>query len=262
MIIVAIVHNYESDRLLYLKPKLEQVIENLSTPAFITESAVSILSNPTTLDLFIRHSKLLKVRVRTFLSIQRNFKKNPPGETVRACWRILRTSMISKAQAIAEIEVIGKHLAAWKQFICSDADHLVVLESDALIGNSEKLQMFLGSLNHFESDDYISLTWPFSNEQLGLNAITSPENRTYFTIDLQVTNTVAGYALSKSLATKLLFRAEKGRLERKIAIDWFMNQIFAELRKRENWHARTIVPNQELVINGSLVGEYVSGIQK
>jgi GR25 family glycosyltransferase involved in LPS biosynthesis len=170
--------------------------------------------------------------------------------------------MKTRTQALAEIDLTGKHIAAWKSFIFSDAEYLVVLESDALIRNSKKFQMFLRSLDQFEKHDYISLTWPFSNELLGLSQTAPLKNKTYFTINFQLTNTCAGYILSKDLAQKLLEKAENGRVERKIAIDWFMNQMFAELRKREKWNMRTIVPNQELVINGSMVGEYVSGIQK
>jgi len=262
MIIVTIVHNYESDRLLYLKPKLQRIIKNLSISTSITESAITTHSNPTNLDLLIRHLNLFKVRVKTLFSIQRNFKAKTQKEIIRTYWRIFRTSMKTRTQALAEIDLTGKHIAAWKSFIFSDAEYLVVLESDALIRNSKKFQMFLRSLDQFEKHDYISLTWPFSNELLGLSQTAPLKNKTYFTINFQLTNTCAGYILSKDLAQKLLEKAENGRVERKIAIDWFMNQMFAELRKREKWNMRTIVPNQELVINGSMVGEYVSGIQK
>lgn len=234
----------------------------MKTTASVAESSSPTVSNPTNLDLLIRHVNLLIVKDRTILSIQKKSKERFQRKFAWGLWRVLSTRRTTKAQAIAEIDLTGKHVKAWKEFICSDADHLVVLESDALIGDSEKFLIFLESLNEFKNEDYISLTWPISNELLSLNQIASLKNKTYFTLDWQITNTTAGYVLSKNLAAKLLKRAEKGRIERKIAIDWFMNQIFAELRKKENWNARTIVPSQELVLNGSLVGEYVSGIQK
>jgi hypothetical protein len=234
----------------------------MKTPASVIESSSSTVSNPTNLDLLIRHVNLFITKERTILSIQKKSKERFQRKIACSLWRVLSIRRMTKAQALAEIDLTRKHIKAWKEFICSDADHLVVLESDALIVSNEKFLNFLESLNEFENEDYISLTWPVSNELLSLNQIASNRNKTYYTLDWQITNTTAGYVLSKNLAAKLLRKSEKGKVERKIAIDFYMNQIFAELRKKENWNARTIVPSQELVLNGSLVGEYVSGIQE
>jgi len=80
-------------------------------------------------------------------------------------------------------------------------------------------------------------------------------------VGILITNTTAGYVLSRNLAAKLVKVIQESRLERLLAIDWLMNQVFMQIQKQDGKNRNTIVPNRELVINGSLVGRYESAIQ-
>jgi hypothetical protein len=261
MMTFAIIHNYESDRLSYLWPKLHQITEKLDFPTTITESSSYTFIHPTVLDLRIRTARLIIARIRTNIHIRRNSKNQFYGKQIKEFWKIIINTNVNKVKANAELDVVAKHVSSWNHFIDSNADYLVVLESDAIVADEKQLQIFLARLETFEKVDFISLAWPFSNTELGITEDAVHNYSTFFTISFQITNTCAGYVLSRNLAQKLLIRAKRGKLERKIPIDWFMNRCFIDIQQREHLNAKTIVPNPQLVLNGSITGEYESQIQ-
>lgn len=260
MVRVTIIHNYELDRLKYLRRRLQNIFEDFSRLITITECASNLIAQPTTLDLFIRNLKLKKTQICFRTRIYKHSRLMLNGQYTKSIWRILRAEPITKAKALSEIDLAQKHFKSWRDFLHSKAEHLIVLESDAIIEDKKGLLKFLSRLNCFSSQDFICLTWPFSNRELGLPEFNEPMLEEVHRLDLQLTNTTAGYILSRDLAAKLLDQASKGIFERTIAIDWFMNECFMNFQREKGWSGMTIVPNKELIVNGSLVGEYVSGI--
>lgn len=260
MVRVTIIHNYEIDRLKYLRPRLQNIFEDFSRQITITECALNSIVQPTTLDLFIRNLKMKKTQIYFQTQIHKRSRLIVDGQYIKSMWRILRAEPITKTKALSEIDLAQKHFKSWRDFLNSKADYLIVLESDAIIKDKKRLLKLLSRLNCFSSQDFICLTWPYSNPELGLPEFNDPMLEDIRRMDLQLTNTTAGYVLSRDLAAKLLDQAKKGILERTISIDWFMNECFMHFQREKGWNGMTIVPNNELIVNGSIAGEYASGI--
>jgi hypothetical protein len=260
MIRVTIIHNYEINRLKYLRPRLQNIFEDFIRQITITECASNSIAQPTTLDLFIRNLKMKKTQIYSQTRIHKCSRSIVNRQYIKSIWRIIRAEPITKAKALSEIDLSQKHFKSWRDFLHSKAEHLIVLESDAIIEDKKGLLKLLSRLNCFSSQDFICLTWPFSNPELGLPEFNDWMLEDVRRMDLQLTNTTAGYVLSRELAAKLLDQATKGIFERTIAIDWFMNECFMNFQREKGWSGMTIVPNNELIVNGSLAGEYVSGI--
>jgi hypothetical protein len=260
MIIVTIIHNYEIDRLKYLRPRLQDIFSDFSRQITVTECGSNLIAQPTSLDLFVRNLKMKKTQICLRTRIHKFSRLRVNRQYIKSIWRIIRAKPITKAKALSEIDLADKHFKSWRDFLHSSAEHLIVLESDAIIEDRKGLLKLLNRLNCFSSQDFICLTWPFSNLELGLPEFNDPMFEDVHCMDLQLTNTTAGYVLSRELAAKLLDQATKGIFERTVAIDWFMNECFMNFQREKGWSGMTIVPNNELIVNGSLAGEYVSGI--
>ena len=260
MIMVTIIHNYEIDRLKYLRPRLRDIFLDFSGQITVTECASNLIAQPTTLDLFFRNLKVKKTQICLQTRIYKFSRIKSNRQYIKSIWRIVRAEPITKAKALSEMNLADKHFKSCRDFLHSSAEHLIVLESDAIIENGKRLLKLLNKLNCFSSQDFICLTWPFSNLELGLPEFSDPMLEDVHSMDLQITNTTAGYVLSRELAAKLLDQATKGIFERTVAIDWFMNECFMNFQREKGWSGMTIVPNNELIVNGSLAGEYVSGI--
>ena len=262
MIRIAIIHNFEESRLSYLIPRLKQLKEVSKIGFVVSESKEKCDIHFSLLDFYIRSFKLKYARFKFIAYTNKKSRAWINPESLRFTLKILKEAKMEKSKALAEIDVTQKHFNAWKTFLDSPQEFLVVLESDAIIPNLADLGSFLSKLGNLNEMNFISLTWPFSSEQIGLGDWSMEEHNEYREVRIRTTNTVAGYVLSRRLAEEFLTHTRGRRIERFIIVDWFLNVCFMELFRETGSKGCTIIPNHELIINGSLVGEYESELQK
>jgi len=261
MILIAIVHNNELIRLNYLRPKMQKVLTLLTENAIVMECCTSLEIAPTKLDFILRDLKMKMLRFRFDSFVQQTLNSEFRHSKFKKISQIFRSSQTNRSRYFAELDLVVKHIEAWEHFLNSSASHLVLLESDAIISDEKNLAEFLNNLCDISSEDFVSLSWPFTTSQLGIRDSSIEHRPNYFQVGILITNTTAGYVLSRNLAAKLVKVIQESRLERLLAIDWLMNQVFMQIQKQDGKNRNTIVPNRELVINGSLVGRYESAIQ-
>ena len=262
MIRIAIIHNFEESRLSYLIPRLKQLQEVSKLGFVVSESKENCNVHFSMLDFYIRSFKLKYARLKYIVYTNKKSGAWINPESLRCTLKILKEGNMGKSKALAEIEVTQKHFSAWKTFLDSPQEFLVVLESDAIIPDLSALGSFLSKLGNLNEMNFISLTWPFSSEQIGLGDWSMEEHNGYREVKIRTTNTVAGYVLSRRLAEEVLTHARGRRIERLIIVDWFLNVCFMKLFRKTGSKGCTLIPNHELIVNGSLVGEYESELQK
>jgi hypothetical protein len=217
-------------------------------------------TRPIKFDLVIRDLKTIMLKMQFDYFIRKFVNHDLQSIDLKRYLQILRSTRTSKSRAIAELDLVYKHIEAWNVFLTSSASHLVVLESDAIIPDEKRLLTFLDNLCDISNEDFVSLTWPFTYSQLGIAESKIEFDEKYTQIECLITNTTAGYILPRKLATRFVKMVREHKSERLLAIDWLMNQMFMRIQRLEGMNGKTIVPMNELVINGSLVGRYSSEI--
>lgn len=262
MIRIVIIHNFEESRLSYLIPKLKELEEVSKVGFVVSESKEDCNAHFSLLDFYIRSFKLKYARLKHIAYTSKKSGAWVNTNSIRHTLKILIEGNMKKSKALAEIYVTQKHFSAWKTFLDSPQEFLVVLESDAIIPDLSGLGIFLSKLKNLNEMNFISLTWPFSSEQIGLGDWPIERHNGYREVKIRTTNTVAGYVLSRRLAEQVLTYTRGRRIERFIIVDWFLNVCFMKLSRQTGSKGCTIIPNHELIINGSLVGEYESELQK
>lgn len=262
MIDIFIVHNNEPERLRYIKETISNIKRNNELFQSINYSKSQIKISVTKNQLRYRHFKLILIRLWMHFRITRASGRNCNRQDFVMALRIIRTRNMDSKKASAELDVTAKHISAWQMFIKSNASHLIVLESDAIIENLQQFKLFIEKTRYFPADNYVSLTAPYSLEELGIPKSLERRHSDFIEVEFQFTNTAAGYVLSQNLAEKMLKICKRQNPRKQITIDWLMNECFLKLNQCSNSNGKTIFPNPELVINGSLKGKYESTIQE
>ena len=255
------IHNNEMDRLHYLKSALSELTKLGDGQIQIRFSEAMPIAEPSNFDLLYRHIKLILIRTRLHLSLLKLAKRKKTKKDFVTFAQILRMDKMKTSKAIAEIDVTSKHQWAWKTFLESDLDYLIVLESDAKIRSGIELVSFINNINKFSESDFISLSFPLDFNEIGIPRSLISTKSQYVEVGVQITNTAAGYVLSRKLAQELYHRSRRQNRNRQIVIDWLMNECFMQLNQPRKDFGKTVLPLQELVINGSLTGEYESKLQ-
>ena len=262
MIDIYIVHNNEPERLRNIEDTISKLELNKDLFQSIkyseSLSKVSLTKN----QLYYRHLKLILVRLWMSFRIKRASGRKCDRQDFILALRIIGSRRMDSVKASAELDVTAKHILAWQSFIESNASHLIVLESDAIIENFEQFKLFIEKVRNLPANSYVSLTAPFSLDALGIPKSLVRRNSDFVEVQFQFTNTAAGYVLSRNLTEKMLKICGRQDPRKQIAIDWLMNECFLKLAKCSNSNGKTIFPNSELVINGSLKGKYGSTIQE
>lgn len=255
------IHNNEKDRLHYLKNALTELTKLGNGQIQIRFSETMPLAEPSDFDLLYRHIKLILIRTKLHLSLLKLSKRKKTKKDFITFAQILRMDRMNTDKAIAEIDVTSKHQWAWKTFLQSHADYLIVLESDAKIRSGIELINFINNINKFSESDFISLSFPLDFNEIGVPRNLISMKSQYVEVGVQITNTAAGYVLSRKLAQELYHKSRRQNRNRQIVIDWLMNEFFMQLNQPRKGFGKTILPLQELVINGSLTGTYESELQ-
>jgi len=161
-----------------------------------------------------------------------------------------------------EMLVTDKHVRAWTNFLDSTADALIVLEDDAVIREDTELR-----LRSVLADDrvdpggllYLDLAGGFPLRKLCPPEAVFPLGRDLLRTAVPLGNTACGYALSRSLAGRMVAELTWRPELRRVGIDWLVNELLMRI------HLRTPVDclhtDPPILGHGSFLGTYRSQIQ-
>jgi len=168
------------------------------------------------------------------------------------------------ARASIERYLRHKHLLAWRHFIQSESDYLLVLEDDCYlkVDSVERLHKIILSTAKFDSrvPQYIDLAGGFP-----LKAVLGNVASTWITSDLEkpelaISNTTCCYLINRASALVFCDLAESSEVFEALPIDWFLNAIFLTLHETEA-ELICLHSSPPVFIHGSMGGSLASSVQ-
>jgi hypothetical protein len=176
---------------------------------------------------------------------------------------ILRNVQEKRYKCAIEIELSLKHARAWEAFLELDAGWLMILEDDIILASDASnsvttFENLLGN-NARESAFFISISNPYSIEQLKIEKLVRSGHERFIELKKPCTNTTAGYVISRKAAEVLAISFRRDQALRYLSADLMLNEIFARNEFLPNrfasWH---VVP--QIFENGTIEGKIKSSI--
>lgn len=165
----------------------------------------------------------------------------------------------SANNASREYEVTLKHRFGWKEFLKSGRDYLIVFEDDVILkrDSADRFGTYLEYSKAISPESllYVDVAGGFPHEMIPLPPVISNSGGIKAFGD-PVTNTAAGYIVSKGLAQRLIQKSKPTNLFRVIGIDFFLNRLLRRISAREEVECLHLDP--PIFTHGSMAGEYES----
>lgn len=170
----------------------------------------------------------------------------------------LRTSSAERANAWrvrqVEIAVADKHIRAWQQFVDSDEDELLVLESDAAL--TDQAEPAIQALLTHASDRprYVNLAGGLNTDELGIARWESDRwqgDGRFMAFSKPVTNTSCAYVVNRAMAQVALDHLVAAPKDKSLGIDWVINSAFLA-REKDSIECLHALP--PVLQHGSMVG--------
>lgn len=282
MIKILVVHNNERDRLAYLTPRLDQLIEGLKAEG--TSASLQLVGPDVDLIAENRFDHNFQNRLRRAIEASSMFYSaaiedlSPASRSERLLRyaRNFTTHVVRYNRSIRiEQEVLYAHAFCWRESIRLGMQ-VIVLESDAIV-NEHTLAGLLAILKYLQSSHgtwpkhYVDLaggcdrerilsSWCFKNEYgCEDSEITIGQKKLILhKLPRLTTNTVGGYLVSPHLAADLLTFVQSTRPM--LPPDWALNR-FASRHGRDA-DVLCIHTSPTLFTQGSSVGAYRSSIDR
>ena len=178
-------------------------------------------------------------------------------------WRVrvaYQAAFRDRAWRIRQVEaaVSRKHQAAWKDFLASDLDLVLLLESDATwtpesaAGLSTAVELLT-----CKSPGYVNLAGGLSARELSIAhlrpSVSGAAPPGFLRYLPPVTNTSCAYLINRPMAELLLNQCRTHPTSSALGIDWLVNATFLEAQETrieiECWHA-----DPPVLIHGSTTG--------
>ena len=262
-LLISIVHNYEVDRVLYLERHFEKLCcqfrqKNVDCLMHASSFQGDLKKVVSPFSAFISE-------VFDFLHVNKINKIK--GNKARIIKNLFGLAMIffdfakktdsKKRYRAIERSVTSKHIHATENFINSDADLLLIAESD-LVFREDSIPMMLNLLEFLENMSASS--FPFYLDVAGgypLGEILSKSDQkvseNLFCLDTPITNTVCGYILNRRMASSILEYVQESPFKRLLGIDFLLNEVIFNLKSIHCYHMKSPPFN-----HGSFSGNYVS----
>ncbi len=155
--------------------------------------------------------------------------------------------------------VTQKHIRAWKHFIKSEKEILIVFEDDAICKKDTEVRLknLLEKLENFNLDNiFIDLAGGYKTKQIiPLRKIKKLEDG-FLIVEGIYTNTACSYLINRNLILKLFEEYKKSKLNNSLPIDHLINKL--GLRINRNLNTSSIHYSKPLFTHGSFEGNIKS----
>jgi len=234
---IALVHNGESERLKYLRPKLIGLRDSLKS-ADLIEYSNQNLKQFNWFILFARAFISASIRWRYEKYLKCSHHKEAFCQELRTHFSSLikfKNYYWYKKSVSIQMAVTKKHFYLISKFVKSEAEYLIVFENDSLIENPKHLSSSISKLiRHINVDScgFGVLGGGFSQSQLHATNLVHAKSDALLHCERAYTNTAVAYLIPKKLAFELDKKFEHSSiLKKSIPIDWILNSFFIELSK-------------------------------
>ncbi|HYC64442.1 MAG TPA: hypothetical protein VEC14_06910, partial [Reyranellaceae bacterium] len=199
---VALIHNNDATRLAHIRPALAGLAAALAIPVTSTELVDQPPVAPQSWPLFLRR-RLMAWRLQR---AWRRYRGQPPLLPFLEWLRLPRDLWrnANRRQGAIENILSGKHITAWRDFLGTASDCLLVAEDDTVFraDSVAGLKDALALLD--ERPTYIDLAGGFTPAQLQVDALEAGRHGRFREYLRPVTNTTGAYLLNRPLARLLV----------------------------------------------------------
>jgi hypothetical protein len=242
-LLIALIHNSEQE--MPSRRVADELLASISGTSLVEVSKQANFSRKASFSELFKH---LKMQLRIEDSWRQYRGKQSSASRLKAGVNFIRKLILltlssnirAREWRIREIEraVSLKHQTAWRKFQESDAEILLVFESDASWIDNES-DGISGLLDLFmtTSPAYLNLAGGLNLETLGIelltNAVELSPIENIKTFSKPVTNTSCAYAVNQSLAGSFLSHIETFPKQKSLGIDWLINAVFLDLTQQQ-----------------------------
>jgi len=155
--------------------------------------------------------------------------------------------------------VTQKHIRAWRHFIKSEKEILIVFEDDAICKKDTegRLKNLLEKLNNFNLDNiFIDLAGGYKIKEIIPSTKIKKIEDKFFIIEGIYTNTACSYLINRNLILKLFEEYQKSKLHNSLPIDHLINKL--GLRINRSLNTSSIHYSKPLFTHGSFKGNIKS----
>lgn len=281
---IAIIHNNDMKRQLYLRPKLQELkdslvgILNVNFEEYSFQSSFQVVYEKN----FFRslHTQLDESSRYFFASrIWERYKKNRnPVSFFPLIHQIIHFFIPLKCfnqkmeynfiQSKKNRAIFEKHFRAWTDFLeTKDPQQFLLVIEDDLIFTEKSIQNFHKICYEFLDNNFspelpifLDVAGGFKIEKLRVENLVNNRSELDISFIKPVTNTACGYILNYTTAEIFCNTISEEPKMRNFGPDWAMNMIFV---KSENLFSRSICKHYQppVFIHGSFANYYESSVQ-
>jgi len=262
---IAVIHNNEPDRLQYLLPKLNNIVNNRGNVDLILWGRQPDFTKPALSHLLLKHLNYVRTKFKWNFYLEKRLSSTEIiNRELRHIFHVLRQSERRKRfihNSRLEDLVTEKHFEVFKKFLDSKASNLIVLENDAIFKPDIDFSKTIEEIEflHSKFEAFIILGGGFTLEFMEVDHIESEDIFDNYLLHKKAfTNTALAYSITRSTASLFfsLYKAEKSGVL-KLPIDWLLNAYLAKAW-RLGKTIKGISFRNEPVLHGSMRADYSS----
>jgi hypothetical protein len=267
-ILLGIVHNNERERLDYLVRELSK-LQQSDFNFRIIEYGIQIEKSINSLSTLYKTFSIFYYTIRWAKYTNQRIFPKLKGELRTQVGFLLggkeRREKLQRINIICDA-VSRKHLALMEIFLAGTAEYLIVLESDALLPNPNKMNdslRVIGLPQHSDFPLWASFVQPNPKSQGKLRGLVDPASG-FITQEKPWTNTACAYMVNRKLASLFIEKQSKRVYSAYpvLPIDWCLNSTFLQLSRAELGSGRYLEFETGPVVHGSIhsSGSWTQGL--
>lgn len=167
------------------------------------------------------------------------------------------TSFAKKAWLARQVEtfVTAKHIAAWRIFVESGADELLVVESDATMqaDSAPAIRTLLDSSPGADGLRYVNLAGGLAQDDIAIAHLVASHVPGAIVFAKPVTNTSCAYLVNRPFVDAMLAFVDRTPTATSLGIDWLFNAFFLDSDRRGRAIA-CIHADPPALLHGSIAG--------
>lgn len=267
---IAIVHNNEAERVDRVRTSIMRFSQHLPLTSCIREFSWQAETEPHSALTAFRRDLMCRNAWRRWA--QYLGRQNSYWWAAASLARAVLTTYLSPTalkkfarRSAVEMQVTSKHLRAMEQFVESEHQYLLVVESDVVLPpfcEKRFVDVVLPLLNTIDSSQeiYLDLAGGLDIDALGIRSLIKTSVTTTSGVRLDflkpVTNTACAYLINRALCVKFMKLIVARPKLRILQIDWLINELFMSIGDAVQVACFHFSP--PIFCHGSLTGEYVS----
>lgn len=259
-ICLALIHNQDTQRLSYIRPKLKILSKELSSKFEV--EIFEVFQQPQIKSM----AKYLNLTVRyIYWRINREFedyKKNKSRNIIFDFLILIARFFLSRQDQryVIEAYIADKHIRAWSHFLERNSQFLICFEDDVIF-KRDSISRIKKLLLNTKIDSrnkllYIDLAGGNNMEIMNAKMIEQKRDSLGIHFKKPITNTACCYLINKNTGRIFIEKVFKNPWLRLICADWMMNKVFISSVNKEKYFCLHTYPS--IFSHGSITGNYSS----